>query len=682
MTGPVAARYSLLQDGASVGTYALPLTGSPQTFGLTLAAMPSYETRWQLRGVDDLGRASAPSNAITTGTTRPAPPAAPTGVSGRTDGSRVLLSWDDAGPAYTYTVRVGGSVVASPRTAGVTLAAPLGVTRSYAVAVVDAWGQSSATSSVTLTPAGASPPAAPTGVTAVGGDRSAVVRWTAATANGSPVTGYTVTAAPGGATATTTGATTATLTGLTNGTAYTFSVTATNAAGTGPASAPSPAAVPRSTDPVGQAWAASGGEAGPLGASTAAKVCGLVGGGCFQTFQQGAVYWSPGTGARLVLSGPVRDRWAATRWETGPLGYPVGDTVCGAAGGTCSQAFQGGSVVSSTAGGTRVVRGAIRDRWTASGSLSGPLGAPVGEETCGLRDGGCFQAFERGAVYWSPGTGARLVLSGAVRDRWAAARWETGALGYPTGDTTCGLRDAGCFQLFQGGSVYVSAGSRATVVTGALRDRWGASGWENGALGYPTADQVCGLRDGGCFQTFQKGAVYRSNTTGARLVLSGAVRDRWAAARWETGALGYPTGDTTCGLRDGGCFQLFQGGSVYVSAGSRATVVTGALRDRWGASGWENGPLGYPTADQVCGLRDGGCFQVFQQGSVYWSPASGAHALTNRYTRERWGALGWENGRLGYPLEEERAVAGGTTQRFQGGTLTFVAATTEVRVAY
>ncbi|MDP4014418.1 MAG: fibronectin type III domain-containing protein [Candidatus Nanopelagicales bacterium] len=84
------------------------------------------------------------------------------------------------------------------------------------------------------------PPGAPTSVTATAGDREADVSWTApGSSGGSPITGYTATASPGGATCTTSGATSCTVTGLDYGTSYTFTVTAENAEGTGSPSEPS-----------------------------------------------------------------------------------------------------------------------------------------------------------------------------------------------------------------------------------------------------------------------------------------------------------------------------------------------------------------------------------------------------------------------------------------------------------
>jgi Ricin-type beta-trefoil lectin domain/Concanavalin A-like lectin/glucanases superfamily/Fibronectin type III domain len=81
-------------------------------------------------------------------------------------------------------------------------------------------------------------PGVVTSVSAAPGTGQAAVSWGAPLTNGgSAVTGYTVTASPGGATVTATG-TSATVTGLTSGTSYTFTVTANNAVGTGPASAP------------------------------------------------------------------------------------------------------------------------------------------------------------------------------------------------------------------------------------------------------------------------------------------------------------------------------------------------------------------------------------------------------------------------------------------------------------
>ena len=84
---------------------------------------------------------------------------------------------------------------------------------------------------------------APTIGTATAGALSASVAFTAPAYTGSGITGYTATSSPGGITGT--GASSPiTVSGLTAGTAYTFTVTATTAAGQGPASAASNSVTP------------------------------------------------------------------------------------------------------------------------------------------------------------------------------------------------------------------------------------------------------------------------------------------------------------------------------------------------------------------------------------------------------------------------------------------------------
>ena len=78
----------------------------------------------------------------------------------------------------------------------------------------------------------ASAPGAPTSVTATAGDRTAIVSWTPPDSDGgSAIILYTVRSSPGGV-ETMRHASPVTVTGLTNGTEYTFTVTATNTSDT------------------------------------------------------------------------------------------------------------------------------------------------------------------------------------------------------------------------------------------------------------------------------------------------------------------------------------------------------------------------------------------------------------------------------------------------------------------
>jgi hypothetical protein len=174
---------------------------------------------------------------------------------------------DDGGSAISsYTVMaspsgITASGVASPITVS---GLAYGVSYTYSVVATNAIG-TGPTSLSSASVSTLSVPDAPTGVTASAGNSQATVSFSPPANGGREITSYTVTSMPAGGGDADAGsiATTHTILGLTNGTAYTFSVVAVNVIGPSSESpksnAVTPAGVP--STPIGVIASASNGQA-------------------------------------------------------------------------------------------------------------------------------------------------------------------------------------------------------------------------------------------------------------------------------------------------------------------------------------------------------------------------------------------------------------------------------------
>ncbi|MHA7220012.1 GH25 family lysozyme [Arthrobacter sp. MDT1-48-3] len=411
-----------------------------------------------------------------------------------------------------------------------------------------------------------------------------------------------------------------------------------------------------------------------LGEVRSGVVCDLAGGGCYQGFANGAVIWSSATGAVISLNGPLRTAWLAAGGEGGALGYPTAAQVCGIRDNGCYQSFQKGEVFWSKASGAAISKvGVIRTAYRAAGAENGALGFPLAAEACGLKAGGCYQAFQNGEILWSSATGAQISKASPIRTAYRAARAENGILGYPTSAEICGLKLGGCYQTYQNGEILSSTETGAHITrTGGIRNAYRAAGAENSALGFPAGEETCGLRNGGCYQSFASGEIMWSPATGAQIISNSPIRTAYRKAGAENSLLGYPVNAQVCGIRDKGCYQSFQGGEILWSSDSGANISrTGGIRDLYRSLGAENGQLGFPVTAEICGLRDGGCYQSFQRGDIYWSPSTGTTLSTSGSIRNAYRKAGAENSALGYPLTAE--ICGlrdnGCYQSFQNGEI-------------
>ncbi|UGT40367.1 esterase [Nocardia yamanashiensis] len=258
-------------------------------------------------------------------------------------------------------------------------------------------------------------------------------------------------------------------------------------------------------------------------------------------------------------------------------------------------------------------------------------------------------------------TAGQCTLGGAIAGVAQANNWLGDCLTgeYPVNN--------GVAQDFRGGQVFFSPATGAQPTGGAIGGSYAGLNGAASGLGFPTAGDG-GLPDGrGRWQTFQNGSIYWTPQTGAQAV-RGAVLDAWGKQGFERSPAGYPTGlEQRTPSRDG-VVQGFENGPMYFSPKTGAHLVQGLILGKYSALGFENSPYGFPVADEQP-LKDFGRYSAFENGNIYWSPLSGAWGVRNGPIMDAWGALGFENGNLGFPMADETQVPGGVQQTFQFGSI-------------
>jgi uncharacterized protein with LGFP repeats len=153
-----------------------------------------------------------------------------------------------------------------------------------------------------------------------------------------------------------------------------------------------------------------------------------------------------------------------------------------------------------------------------------------------------------------------------------------------------------------------------------------------------------------------------------------AIDDKWRELPWIGAPVDAGAGSGEMAMPDGrGRAGDFEQGSIYWTPEHGAHEVHGAIRLKWAQCGGHGGVLGYPVSDESpCGPGQGR-FNHFEGGSIYWRPDLGAHEVHGQI-RDLWANLGWQAGRLGYPVTDVQGSSDNRASRFEHGTITWTPA--------
>ncbi|AGM10288.1 PQQ-dependent sugar dehydrogenase [Amycolatopsis keratiniphila] len=239
------------------------------------------------------------------------------------------------------------------------------------------------------------------------------------------------------------------------------------------------------------------------------------------------------------------------------------------------------------------------------------------------------------------------------------------------------------YRPYVNGRLYWSAETGVRQIEGEILKKYLALGGHR-KFGPPATDETATPDGVGRYNHFPNwpgtmhSSIYWTPSTGAHPVY-GRIRVKWAALGWESGPLGYPTTDELPTPDGAGRYNHFsKKASIYYTVPTDARAIWGRIRVRWEALGWETGPLGYPTTDESATPDGVGRYNHFTKaGSIYWTMATDSHAIYGAI-RQRWAALGWERSYLRYPATDEFGIAIGRQSSFQSGYITWNRSTGQV----
>ena len=382
-----------------------------------------------------------------------------------------------------------------------------------------------------------------------------------------------------------------------------------------------------------------------------------------QRYANGAIIFNVATGRAFAVYGSIWAKYSAMGAQGGTLGRPLSNEEAGGADARQSR-FENGVIVWSPRFGAFAVLGAHATKYAAVGGAAG-IGVPTSDQFPAGRSS-TVQRFDGSLMMTSTATGTRVVR-GAILGTYAAMNWENGILGLPISDEEAGGVAGSRISRFQNGAIIWSPGTGAHAVYGAIYESYRATGGEAGPLGLPTSGEFTAGR-GARAVNFQRGVILWTAGTGANPVY-GAIFSTYRAHGFERGVLGLPRTPEFTGAR-GARVQNYENGQIIWSPATGANAVYGSIASAYASLGWEGGVMGLPTTSEFAG-RNGARVNRFQNGVIIWTGRTGAFSVRGAILDE-YGRHGWEGGRLGAPIGDENVVDGGWTQDFENGRISFI----------